>query len=142
MLSGMNHFESAYRLRKLIFKRFLRKNMTEAEEVLWEALRKRKLSNTKWRRQASIDVFITDFLCPEHRLVVEVDGGIHETQKDYDTLRSSVIADHGYRVIRFRNEEILETLPRVLRDISAAIRSDSFSAQVTPSPNVGEGAGG
>lgn len=106
---------------KLKFKRELRKNLTPAERVLWQELRGRKLVGTKWKRQDNVDRFIADFLCKEHRLIVEVDGGIHETQQEYDHLRTEIINVHGYRVIRFKNEEILEGLHNVLRIITAEI---------------------
>ncbi|MDD5055919.1 MAG: endonuclease domain-containing protein [Candidatus Peribacteraceae bacterium] len=113
----MSENEALYRLQKLRFKRTLRRLMTPAERVLWEALRNRKLLGLKWRRQANIGHFVADFLCAEHLLIVEVDGGIHESQEDYDRLRTEVINRHGYRVIRFRNEEVLFGLTAVLERI-------------------------
>src|SRR3989344_3876059 len=110
--------ESFYRYRKLDLKRAFRKNMTPAEEVLWNALRGRRLHGTKWRRQADIDRFIADFLCPKYRLIVEVDGGIHEQQQEYDLLRTKIIADHDYQILRFKNDEVLHQLQSVLRKIS------------------------
>lgn len=124
----MDIHESLHRFRKLSFKRQLRHAMTPAEQVLWGALRNRKLEATKWRRQANIDVFIADFLCPEHRLIVEIDGGIHESQQEYDCLRTEVIASRGYRVIRFSNTDVLESLPMVLKQIVEAI-SDALPQQ-------------
>ncbi len=119
----MNLVDSLHNFRKLTFKRTLRQQLTSAEVLLWNKLRNRKLRGIKWRRQANIDKFIADFLCPEHKLIVEVDGGIHESQKEYDALRTEVIAVHGYRVIRFKNEEILKDLPSVLQQISDAAES-------------------
>ncbi len=97
--------------------------MTPAEEILWNELRNRTLHGMKWRRQANIDAFIADFLCPEHMLILEVDGGIHETQQEYDALRSEIIAVHGYRVLRFKNEEIMNELPSVLQRIADYVYS-------------------
>lgn len=108
-----------YDFHKLQFKRTLRKNQTPAESKLWHALRNRKLNNVKWRRQANIDRFIADFLCVEHRVIIELDGGIHDNQHEKDFLRTEVIGDHDYRVIRFKNEEILLELSKVLKQISA-----------------------
>jgi very-short-patch-repair endonuclease len=113
--------ESLYRLQKLRFKRELRTHMTPAECMLWETLRNRQLQGLKWRRQANVGVFIADFLCADHRLIVEIDGGIHECQAEYDRQRTEVINQHGYRVIRFRNDEVLERLSSVLRRIIEAI---------------------
>ncbi len=136
--------EAFHRLSTLKFKRELRQNLTPAERVLWEALRGRKLQNTKWKRQESIDQFIADFLCKEHKLIVEVDGGIHETQHEYDRFRTEVIRDYEYRVIRFGNEEIFKKLPSVLHRISEAIAQTPkiLKVSVTPSPAEGEGEGG
>ncbi len=118
-ITSMDNARSRYDFRKLQLKRELRKNQTPAERVLWEALRNRKLNGMKWRRQANIDIFIADFLCPEHRLIIEVDGGIHDDQQERDSLRTEVIGDHDYTVIRFKNEEILHRLPDVLQRITA-----------------------
>ncbi len=115
----MDNARSRYDFRKLQLKRELRKNQTPAERVLWEALRNRELNGMKWRRQANIDIFIADFLCTEHRLIIEVDGEIHDAQQENDRLRTQVIGDHDYRVIRFKNEEILQKLPDVLQRITA-----------------------
>ena len=142
---NMDMKESLQRLDKLKFKRALRQNLTPAEKILWQELRGRKLQGTKWKRQESIDQFIADFLCKEYRLIVEVDGGIHETQRDYDRFRTGVIRDYGYQVLRFTNKEVLEKLPNVLSRITetmATLTSKTPKAQVTPSPADGEGAGG
>ncbi len=127
----MDMKESLQRLDKLKFKRALRQNMTPAEKILWQELRGRKLSGTKWKRQESIDQFIADFLCKEHRLIVEVDGGIHETQRDYDRFRTEVIRDYGYSVLRFTNEEVFQNLPNVLSRISEAIATLASKALKT-----------
>lgn len=108
-----------YDFRKLQFKRALRRNQTPAESKLWQALRNRKLNGMKWRRQANIDKFIADFLCVEHRVIIELDGGIHDNQHEYDRLRTEVIGDHDYKVIRFKNEEIISGLSEVLQRILA-----------------------
>ncbi len=109
--------ESFHNLTKLQFKRGLRRNMTPAECALWEGLRDRRFRGTKWRRQANIDTFIADFLCTKHHLVVEVDGGIHETQKEYDKLRTEIITMRGYSVLRFSNHDVLNNLQSVLTSI-------------------------
>ncbi len=117
----MDAKESLRHREKLKFKRTLRQNLTPAEQILWQELRNRKLRGTKWRRQENIDQFIADFLCKEHKLIVEVDGGIHELQQEYDRLRTITINVHGYRVLRFHNEEILENISHVLYKISEEI---------------------
>ncbi len=65
------------------------------------------------------DLYIADFLCVGHRMIIEVDGGVHDERQEYDRLRTKSIGDHDYRVMRFKNEEVLQELPRVLRYITA-----------------------
>ncbi|MFC2176019.1 endonuclease domain-containing protein [Bacteroidota bacterium] len=107
--------------------RELRRNSTGSENILWANLRNRRLSGKKFNRQfpiiyqSTIDLhyfFVADFYCHEKKLVIEVDGKIHEYQKDYDEGRTAIIEQLGIRVIRFTNEELSEDISRVL----AAIR--------------------
>jgi len=102
--------------------RALRQPLTPAEHVLWQALRDRKLAGLKFRRQHAVGAFILDFYCPAHKLVVELDGGIHHRQAGYDEARSAHLSSYGYRLIRFRNEEVLADLPSVLQRIRDAVR--------------------
>ncbi len=127
--------------------REMRHNATPAEEVLWAALRGRQLAGLKFRRQDVIGPFIADFYCASARLIVEVDGDIHDTQKEYDAYRTRQFEDHGYRVIRFSNEEVLHNLKKVLAQISAATLTpipspDSGGGEPPLPPSLGEGAGG
>lgn len=97
----------------------LRKTETPAEKVLWNAVRAKKLG-VKIRRQHGIGPFIVDFYCDTHRLVIEIDGAVHdnpEAQK-YDKEREKYLVELGYRILRFRNEEILFDLETVLTQIS------------------------
>jgi very-short-patch-repair endonuclease len=97
--------------------RSMRHEPTEAEDVLWQALRNRKLDNAKFRRQYSIGRFIVDFYCAEANLVVEVDGEIHDQQVAEDQVRQNFLETQGMQVIRFRNEEVLKTIAHVLARI-------------------------
>jgi len=97
--------------------RRLRRNMTPAERKLWQALRGKKLAGMKFRAQHPVGRFILDFYCPARRLAIEVDGGVHDETLDYDEVRDEVLREYGYRVIRFRNEEIMEDLSLVLERI-------------------------
>lgn len=105
--------------------RNLRKRQTKAEAVLWQALRNRKLGGKKFLRQQPIifqldgfkRFFVADFYCHELKLVIEVDGGIHETQKEYDKLRTHIINALGIRVIRFKNDEVMQSLQSTLTTI-------------------------
>jgi very-short-patch-repair endonuclease len=98
-----------------------RSEPTPAEARLWERLRRNQLCDAGFRRQHPIGSFILDFYCPAHRLAVEVDGAIHDQQAEYDQARTDSLAAHGIRVIRFRNEEVLDDLPDVLQRIEAAL---------------------
>ncbi len=96
-----------------------RQSATEAEELLWQSLRNRKLNGYKFRRQHPISNFIVDFYCHESRLVVEVDGGYHKDreQKEYDDGRTYELKELGVKVIRFDNKEVIVNLNKVLNII-------------------------
>ena len=102
--------------------RRLRRNMTPAEKKLWQALKGKKLGGLKFRTQHPVGPLILDFYCPACKLVVELDGGVHEEQAEYDEARTRHLNEYNYRVIRFRNEEVLEDLPPVLEQILEAAR--------------------
>ncbi len=94
--------------------------MTPAERMLWERLRNRQLGGLKFRRQHPLGPFIADFYCAEKRLVIEVDGIIHEQQKEQDEQRTRQFEEFRYRVIRFKNEEITSNIELVLENILKA----------------------
>ncbi len=98
----------------------LRREMTPAERILWQQLRRNQLNGLHFRRQQIIDGFIADFYCHAAGLVIELDGGIHQRQADYDAERDKVIAARDLRVLRFKNEEVLRDLKSVLARIRAA----------------------
>lgn len=116
--------------------RELRKQQTPAENILWECLRNRQLLGAKFRRQHNIGQFIADFYCHEARLIVEADGGIHETRQESDQIRDEWVRDNGFTVLRFKNEEILNATEQVLNTIAEALLPSSSS----PLPE-GEGLG-
>ena len=97
----------------------LRNNMTQAEILLWEALKGNKLMDTKFRRQHPISQFIVDFYCHKHKLVIELDGSIHnlEEQKERDVGREAMLKDLGLTIIRFTNYEVENNLSTVLASI-------------------------
>ena len=105
--------------------RELRKQATPAERKLWQHLRKHKLSGKKFYRQYPLfydiegreSFFIADFYCHEARLVVEVDGKIHEFNKEYDKHREEILSYLGVKVIRIKNEEIEKDVNYVLEKI-------------------------
>ena len=99
------------------FAKKLRKEMTDVEKLLWFRLRGRRLENLKFRRQMPIGLYVVDFICLEQRVIVELDGGQHAEQADYDTQRTAWLNGQGFRVLRFWNNEVLENLAGVLEVI-------------------------
>jgi very-short-patch-repair endonuclease len=97
--------------------RKLRNNLTPAETRLWETLRNKQLEGLRFRCQHPVGNFILDFYCPSCKLVVEVDGEIHAYQAEYDNQRTNKLAEYGYTLIRFSNEQIINDLPNVLAEI-------------------------
>ena len=97
----------------------LRAEMTEAEVKLWLKLRKNQLLGYKFRRQHPIFLFIVDFYCHKAKLVVEVDGKVHEDpeQQEYDENRTYELENLGLTVIRFTNEEVLKNMDHVVQQI-------------------------
>ncbi|MFV1998294.1 MAG: endonuclease domain-containing protein, partial [Acidiferrobacterales bacterium] len=99
----------------------MRKNQTEAEKRLWWHLRNRQMEGCKFRRQEVIGDYIVDFLCLEPKLIIEVDGGHHIDQYEYDQVRTKYLASLGYKVIRFWNNDVLANTPAVLEKIREEI---------------------
>lgn len=107
-----------------------RRNATPAEEYLWTALRDRKLDGWKFKRQKVIGKFVADFYCREAKLIVELDGAIHDARDAQiaDALRTEFLKASGYTVIRFRNEEVLNNVLEVLKTIKTNLPSPTNSA--------------
>jgi leucyl-tRNA synthetase len=123
-----------------------RKGATEAEDILWQHLRNRKLEGYKFRRQHPVAGYIPDFVCIEKKLIVEVDGGYHEEadQKKFDTSRSKWLEEHDYKIIRVTNNDVTENTLSVLQKISKALSKESASRVATsvPSSPLERGLGG
>src|SRR5512147_802991 len=90
----------------------LRREMTPAEKLLWQEVRAKKLG-VRFRRQQVIAGFIVDFYCHKAALVVEVDGDIHDLQKEEDERREKVLSEMGLRIVRFGNDDVVRELSRV-----------------------------
>ena len=101
--------------------RRVRAEQTEAEKVLWERLRKSQLNGVRFRRQHPIDQYIVDFMAPEQKLIVELDGGIHLERKEADAVRDEWLEHLGYRVIRFPNNEVMDKLETVVGKINQVL---------------------
>lgn len=86
----------------------LRNNSTPAEIALWQLLKHRQLDGRKFRRQTSIENYVVDFCCVEERIVIELDGGIHSHPAiaENDKQRDGRLADLGYKVLRFDNQDV------------------------------------
>ncbi len=103
--------------------RAMRRAMTAAEKCLWERLRHHRLGGLHFRRQQRLGPFIVDFYCHEARLVVEVDGEVHEQQRERDAERDRFLASGGLRILRFPNDQVLYNTEAVVAEIAAVARS-------------------
>jgi len=108
------------------FARYLRKDATKTEKIMWELLRRRKFTGLKFRRQHVIEGFVLDFYCHELRLGIEIDGSIHAKRKDYDQIRQEIIESEGITIIRFTNKEILKNKKLVLEKLKRLIEEQLF----------------
>ena len=129
----------------LVNAREMRKNQTDAEEMLWQLIRNRQLGNLKFRRQHPLKVgFILDFYCAEKKLGIEIDGGYHNSsdQKEYDSMRTEAIKEYGINIIRFTNEEVTNETDVVLRQILSSPPPPQSSPRPSDTPlHFGEGVG-
>ena len=108
--------------------RALRRNATDAERKLWQHLRTRQLRGARFRRQVPVGRYVVDFLCERAGVVVEVDGGQHAEQAEYDAARTTDLEAHGWIVLRFWNNEVLENIEGVLTRIAEALPSEAHDA--------------
>ncbi len=118
----------------------LKSNQTEAEGILWEYLRANQLG-AKFRRQHIIGRFIADFVSLPHKLIIEVDGKIHENQQEYDAQRTEYLNEKGFKVIRFSNEAIISKIDLVIEEIKKYIKLSADNAVRDTSLSFGEGRG-
>jgi very-short-patch-repair endonuclease len=99
----------------------LRYNLTPAEQLLWQALKGKQLNGLKFRCQHPMGSFIVDFFCAKYKLIIELDGAAHDQKIEYDDARTQQLNEFGYRVIRFRNQEVFANLDAVLEHILEAV---------------------
>ncbi|HEX5807992.1 MAG TPA: DUF559 domain-containing protein [Anaerolineales bacterium] len=102
----------------------LRKQPTPAEKKLWGSLRLMREDGIHFRRQYAIEAFITDFCAPRKKLIIELDGSQHLDQQEYDEERTRYLETHGYRVLRFWNNDVLNHLDDVLNAIWSVLREE------------------
>jgi very-short-patch-repair endonuclease len=103
--------------------RSLRANFTNAERIIWSALRSHRMNGASFRRQTPIGPYIVDFVCHAARLVIEIDGGQHFESKEEqrDARRDAYLTGKGFRVLRFNNHDVMSNRQGVLETIAAAI---------------------
>ena len=111
--------------------RRLRENMTSYEKILWEQLKENKLG-VRFKAQHPIDIFIADFYCHRLKLVIEVDGEIHKNQIDKDEARSNELRNHGIRIIRFSNDEVIghpESVLKIIQNTLTEIKQPEINPE-------------
>ncbi len=109
--------------------RTLRRTMTDAEHAFWYRVRNRALGGHRFRRQQEVGPYIADFICKNAMLVVEMDGGQHGDQQEYDVRRTAFLQSQGYRVLRFWNHDVLTDIESVLEVVVGVL------ASVAPHPD-------
>jgi very-short-patch-repair endonuclease len=133
----MTNSQTRWRASKAIQQRAreLRKKMTPAEKKLWQVLRGNQLDGLYFRRQHAVGTYILDFVCIQEKLVVEVDGGSHLEQEEYDQDRTRWLEDEkGYRVIRFTNDDFLKNIHEVVEAFRDTVKGPHLSSKVEGSP--------
>jgi very-short-patch-repair endonuclease len=117
------HFDTPHK--QFEFARTMRHIPTEAERLLWERLRKRQVDNYYFRRQHPLSNYIADFYCHSQKLIIEVDGNIHNSPEaiEYDKSREYVLKEFGYTIIRINNSEIFEDIDSVIKKIAEVLKS-------------------
>ena len=104
--------------------RRLRRGQTLAEKTLWNLVRNRRLGGFRFLRQVAIDRYFADFVCEAAKVIVELDGAVHEGREDYDERRTQTLELYGYVVLRFANERVIADPGGTADHILAVLRSD------------------
>jgi very-short-patch-repair endonuclease len=111
----------------LNYAKTLRSHQTDAGLRLWYHLRAHRFLDFKFKRQKPIGNYIVDFVCIEKKLIVELDGGQHGGQMQYDQVRDAWLREQGYRVLRFWNNDVMQQLESVLEAILIALKTKAPS---------------
>jgi very-short-patch-repair endonuclease len=114
--------------------RKLRHNLTDAERRLWNVLRGRQMAGLKFRRQHPFEDYVLDFVCLEEKVVVELDGGQHQESITEDEVRTNVLENAGYIVLRFWNHEVLQRPGAVAERIWQEVSRKKDPSSPLPSP--------
>ncbi len=114
-------------------RQFLRCHSTEPEKLVWERIRKKQLHGVGFRRQVSIGGYVVDFYCPQLRLAIEIEGSSHERQetREYDVVREEAISELGIEILKYTNEEVQDSIDRVVADIRQKVVSLEKSKRTT-----------
>ena len=115
----------------------LRQNRTDAEKRLWGRLRRKRVDGFRFRQQAPIGKYIVDFVCFEAKLVVELDGGQHVEQAEYDAKRTGWLESQGFQVLRFWNNEVLGNIEGVEETIQRVLLNTGIHPLPDPPPSRG-----
>ena len=102
----------------------LHRNMSPAEVKLWTHLRAHRVGNVHFRNQHAIGSYIVDFCAPRKKLIIELDGGQHLDQKEYDEERTKYFEGRGYKVLRFWNNEVMNNIDDVLKVIWSVLKEE------------------
>ena len=123
-------------------KQYLRKNETFSERILWLGLKGKQIQGLKFRRQHGIGPFIVDFYCDQYKLIIELDGSVHDEVevKRYDQERQKYLEEAGYTVLRIQNEEVLEHFETVKDRIIKSLPIPRSVPHTSP-PFMGESEG-
>jgi very-short-patch-repair endonuclease len=114
--------------------RRLRKNLTDAEQRLWNCLRRKQMGHFKFRRQHPFGDYVIDFVCLEAMLAVEVDGGQHSVKREEDAVRTTSLSEAGFKVLRFWNNDVLRDIEAVTESIWLALQERRTPSPSQPSP--------
>ena|SRR3989338_5262248 len=101
------------------YRRKLRRDLTPAEKLFWSKVSNRQFYNLKFRKQHGVANYIVDFYCPEKKLIIEIDGDTHASEKDIenDKKRDKYIASLGYVIIRYHNQDVRKNIEGVFEDL-------------------------
>lgn len=122
-------------------RRELRKNLTDAERLIWKCIRNKQIGGLKFFRQYSVGLFVLDLYCPQIRIAIEVDGGQHaEETKRHDDERTNFLNKQNIRVIRFWNNEVLSNIEGVVGRIVEEVNNNSPQPSLTLREGVSKSA--
>lgn len=125
MVSQKTQNRRAAGKRLIINARHMRREPTDAERKFWLAVRGRQFGGYKFKRQYPVGPYIADFVCLEQKLIIELDGGQHAQQADYDAERTAYLQTHGFRVLRYWNDDFLRMPDVILEDVLHALSAPS-----------------